>query len=147
MNKCLSLAFLSGRASSRDNRSPPRSSSNGGHDRPTGNSGSGGFESKAQTYLPQLVKDLGITQVQAAAILGNLGHESAGLQPNINEKNPTVKGSKGGYGWGQWTGSRRYMDGWYIHYKRWMGRCIDGWMLCVCVYMCVYICVCLCVYS
>jgi hypothetical protein len=42
----------------------------------------------------------------AAAVLGNAGHESGGLM-SLQEKNPTVPGSRGGYGWFQWTGSRR----------------------------------------
>lgn len=68
---------------------------------------SANFSEKAQTMMPRLMKDLNISKEDAAAILGNLGHESAGLKPNINEKNPLVKGSRGGYGWAQWTGARR----------------------------------------
>jgi peptidoglycan hydrolase-like protein with peptidoglycan-binding domain len=47
----------------------------------------------------------GLDAEGAAAILGNLWAES-GLQA-INEKNPTVPGSRGGFGWPQWTASRR----------------------------------------
>jgi hypothetical protein len=41
----------------------------------------------------------------SAAVLGNIWAESK-LQA-INEGKPTVKGSRGGYGWAQWTGPRR----------------------------------------
>ena len=65
-----------------------------------------GFEAKAAWAISALVRDLGITPQQAAGIVGQLGHESAGLQA-INEVNPTVPGSRGGFGWAQWTGPRR----------------------------------------
>lgn len=42
----------------------------------------------------------------AQGITMNLQDES-GLNPGINEKNPTVSGSRGGFGLAQWTGSRR----------------------------------------
>lgn len=42
----------------------------------------------------------------AAAVFGNFGHESGGLQ-TLQEIAPVVKGSRGGYGWPQWTGTRR----------------------------------------
>ena len=56
--------------------------------------------------MNQLMKDFNLTKEQAAGIVGNLGHESAGLQA-INERNPVVPGSRGGFGWAQWTGPRR----------------------------------------
>jgi hypothetical protein len=65
------------------------------------------FRDKAPSVMERLMRDLNISQEDAAAILGNLGHESAGLRPDINEANPVVPGSRGGYGWAQWTGSRR----------------------------------------
>lgn len=40
------------------------------------------------------------------AICGNLGHESRGFTA-FQEEKPTVAGSAGGWGWGQWTGPRR----------------------------------------
>lgn len=70
------------------------------------------FEQKAVTYIPQLMKDLGITRVQACGIFGNLGTETGGFTA-LQEKNPVVKGSRGGYGWMQWTGPRR------IKYEQW----------------------------
>jgi hypothetical protein len=50
--------------------------------------------------------DLQLSKTAAAAVTGNLAHES-GLQANINEKNPLVAGSRGGFGLAQWTGPRR----------------------------------------
>ena len=69
------------------------------------NSSYSNFSEKSQQYLPRLMNDLNIGEEDAAAILGNLGHESAGLNPSIQERNPR-KGI-GGYGWAQWTGIRR----------------------------------------
>lgn len=48
----------------------------------------------------------GLAPHVAAAILVN-GVDESGLNPNINEANPTVAGSRGGYGLMQWTGARR----------------------------------------
>lgn len=42
----------------------------------------------------------------AAAAFGNAGHESLGFT-KLQEIKPTVAGSRGGYGWFQWTGPRR----------------------------------------
>src|SRR5690606_29853274 len=42
----------------------------------------------------------------AAAILGNFGHECAGFTA-MQEVKPVVAGSRGGYGWPMWTGPRR----------------------------------------
>lgn len=65
------------------------------------------FRAKAPAIMAQLIRDFpAITPTDAAAILGNLGHESAGLTI-LQEIKPTVPGSKGGYGWAQWTGPRR----------------------------------------
>ena len=60
----------------------------------------------APRVIQRLSQDLNITPQQAAGIVGQLGHESAGLQA-INEYNPVVPGSRGGFGWAQWTGPRR----------------------------------------
>ena len=65
------------------------------------------FSQKAPSYMNRAMSDLGISKEQAAGIFGNLGHESGGLVGNAQEKDPTIKGSKGGLGWGQWTGDRR----------------------------------------
>ena len=64
------------------------------------------FRVKAPAVMAQLLRDFPIMPLDAAAILGNLGPESAGLA-TLQEINPTVAGSKGGYGWAQWTGPRR----------------------------------------
>jgi len=79
---------------------------------------SSGFSKKAPTgplspeernklgaqVMVNLMKDLKLTPKQAAGVAGNLMHESAGMNSNINE---IGKGSEGGFGWAQWTGSRR----------------------------------------
>lgn len=64
------------------------------------------FATLAASLIPRLAQDLGVSPAQAAGIIGQLGYESAGLQA-INERNPVVPGSRGGFGWAQWTGPRR----------------------------------------
>lgn len=64
------------------------------------------FTDTVTKFNPRLTKDLSITDVQAAGIWGNVGGETGGLTA-LQEKNPTVAGSKGGWGWMQWTGPRR----------------------------------------
>lgn len=64
------------------------------------------FTDKAAQYMPRLMADLGITKVQAAGIFGNIGGETGGFL-SLQEIKPTVQGSRGGYGWLQWTGPRR----------------------------------------
>jgi Phage tail lysozyme len=64
------------------------------------------FREKAPWIMALLIRDFDLAVDHAAAILGNLGHESGGLV-SLQEVNPTVAGSKGGYGWAQWTGPRR----------------------------------------
>jgi hypothetical protein len=66
----------------------------------------GDYGSRSAEVVQNLMNDLGLTSDQAAAVVGHLGHESAGLQA-INERNPIVPGSRGGFGWAQWTGPRR----------------------------------------
>ena len=51
------------------------------------------------------MKDFNLSKEQAAGIVGNLGHESGGLQAGIQEKG--MKSGRGGLGWAQWTGPRR----------------------------------------
>ncbi|QND42954.1 hypothetical protein HB770_20825 [Rhizobium leguminosarum bv. viciae] len=62
------------------------------------------------TVAPRLVSDLSkdfqLTPEQAVSVVGQLGHESAGFG-TMQEVNPTVPGSRGGYGYAQWTGPRR----------------------------------------
>ena len=72
---------------------------------PVQTKGLGLFRSKAPRIMHDLMRDLGLTSVQAAAILGNIGHECAGFTL-LQEKNP-IRGGRGGWGWCQWTGPRR----------------------------------------
>lgn len=66
---------------------------------------SGNFSQQAPMIMNRLMSDFKLTKEQAAGIVGNLGHESAGLQAGIQERNPTA--GRGGLGWAQWTGPRR----------------------------------------
>lgn len=63
------------------------------------------FDAKAPGIMANLMKDLNLSKEQAAGILGNLGHESAGMTA-YQEGNPRG-GGRGGAGWAQWTGPRR----------------------------------------
>lgn len=63
------------------------------------------FIAKAPSIMDQLERDFGFSTVQAAAILGNLGHECNGFH-SMQEIAP-IGGGRGGYGWAQWTGPRR----------------------------------------
>jgi hypothetical protein len=57
--------------------------------------------------LKQDIQEIfGLEDHQAAAIAGNLDHETGAFK-FMQELNPMVKGSKGGYGFAQWTGDRR----------------------------------------
>ena len=58
-----------------------------------------------QTIIQGLVQR-GIPVTAAQGIAANMMAES-GLNPGVNEKNPLVAGSRGGYGLNQWTGPRR----------------------------------------
>ncbi len=64
------------------------------------------FRAKAPGIMNLLMADFALDLESAAAILGNLGHESGGFR-SLQELAPTVAGSAGGYGWAQWTGPRR----------------------------------------
>lgn len=64
------------------------------------------FEAKCLLYGPRLMKEFRLLDFQAAGVFGNLGHESGGFRL-LQEIKPVVKGSRGGYGWAQWTGVRR----------------------------------------
>lgn len=64
------------------------------------------FRAKAPVLMTRLMKEFPWDVLDAAACAGNLGHESLGFT-KLQEMAPTVKGSRGGYGWGQWTGLRR----------------------------------------
>lgn len=64
------------------------------------------FRSKSSGIVAKLLGDFPIHPEDGFAIVGNLGHECAGFT-KLQEIKPTVKGSRGGYGWPQWTGPRR----------------------------------------
>lgn len=64
------------------------------------------FAQKSPAIMQKLMEDFGLTIEEAAAILGNLGHECGGFR-FMQELRPTVPGSRGGLGWAQWTGPRR----------------------------------------
>lgn len=64
------------------------------------------FEIDAPWAMAKLIADFGFSVEDAAAIMGNAGHESIGFT-TLQEIKPVVKGSAGGYGWFQWTGPRR----------------------------------------
>lgn len=64
------------------------------------------FRSKAPWIMALLMRDFKIALDDSAAILGNLGHESGGFA-SLQETHPTVPGSRGGFGWAQWTGQPR----------------------------------------
>lgn len=53
-----------------------------------------------------LMRDFGLAPHQAAGVVGNLDHETGGFK-FMQEISPTVPGSRGGYGFAQWTGTRR----------------------------------------
>lgn len=64
------------------------------------------FSAKAPKVMADLMRDFSITVEDAAAILGNIGHECNGFR-TLQEVKPVVPGSRGGWGWCQWTGPRR----------------------------------------
>ena len=67
---------------------------------------SAGFDARAGWVVSRLMVDLPELKLNhAGSIVGNLGGES-GLEA-INERHPLVRGSRGGFGWAQWTGDRR----------------------------------------
>lgn len=65
----------------------------------------GSFKQQSPAVMRRLMKDFGIEKHHAAGIMGNLGHESAGLVAGIQEKGH--RSGSGGLGWAQWTGPRR----------------------------------------
>jgi hypothetical protein len=65
------------------------------------------FVEKAQTYGLKLKAELDLTDIQAAAILGNIGYLSNGAQPNYREDDSygpawPKETLRKGYGWSQW---------------------------------------------
>lgn len=64
------------------------------------------FISVVPKYMQNLIDDFSLSVLDASAVFGNAGYESAGFT-KLQEIKPVVKGSRGGYGWFQWTGPRR----------------------------------------
>lgn len=70
------------------------------------------FYNKVPTYIHRFRSDMPLANGQpcgkwdAVAVFGNAGHESLGFTA-LQEFKPIVAGSRGGYGWMQWTGPRR----------------------------------------
>jgi hypothetical protein len=64
------------------------------------------FRATAPRYMAMFMADFGCSKLDAAAVFGNAGYESNGFK-SLQEIKPVVKGSRGGYGWFQWTGPRR----------------------------------------
>ncbi len=70
------------------------------------------FDLVAPRLMADLQKDFGLPREASAGIVGSLGHESAGFG-TMQEVKPLVPGSRGGFGYAQWTGPRRVaFEGW-----------------------------------
>lgn len=66
----------------------------------------GDYEDTSVRLTQDLMRDFDLTETQAAAFVGNLAVESNNFQ-TLQEINPIVEGSRGGFGYAQWTGPRR----------------------------------------
>jgi hypothetical protein len=62
------------------------------------------FVTKAPGIMDKLIADFDLEDFHAAGVLGNIGHECAGFQ-TMQEVRP--RRGRGGFGWCQWTASRR----------------------------------------
>lgn len=72
----------------------------------------GTWEQRGGWVVRALMAEFGLTDTQAAGLVGNLGFESVGFR-TLQEMEPAVRGSKGGFGWAQWTGPRRrFFEAW-----------------------------------
>lgn len=60
----------------------------------------------ARMLMGDLQNDFKLSRDQAAGFVGNLAHESGGFS-KLQEIAPLIPGSRGGYGYAQWTGPRR----------------------------------------
>ena len=63
-------------------------------------------QNTAVRLVNDLKRDFGLTDAQAQGAVANLAHESGGFK-TMQEISPVVAGSRGGYGYAQWTGPRR----------------------------------------
>jgi|HubBroStandDraft_3_1064219.scaffolds.fasta_scaffold00005_29 hypothetical protein len=66
----------------------------------------GRYQATAGDLVNELVDRHGLERHQAAGLVGNLGYESGGFE-KLQEQQPLVAGSAGGWGYAQWTGPRR----------------------------------------
>lgn len=67
------------------------------------------YEELVVRIIDDLIKDVAVPDIKdymAAGIVGNFAVET-GRFKFMQEITPVKKGSKGGYGWAQWTGPRR----------------------------------------
>jgi hypothetical protein len=64
------------------------------------------FRKKAPPIMRKLMRDFPWSELDAAAVLGNIGGETGGFV-HMQEIKPLVAGSAGGFGFCQWTGPRR----------------------------------------
>lgn len=65
------------------------------------------FRATAPAFMRRLLVEFpDLNDLDASAVFGNMGGESNGLTDD-QEDNPTIKGSRGGRNWAQWTGPRR----------------------------------------
>ncbi len=64
------------------------------------------FKTAVETYGPRFMADLNLDKFEVSGIFGNFAVESDQFRA-LQEYSPTVKGSRGGWGWAQWTGPRR----------------------------------------
>jgi len=62
--------------------------------------------STGERLMGDVAEALGLTDEQAAGIVGNFAHETGDFK-FLQELKPTVPGSKGGRGFAMWTGPRR----------------------------------------
>ncbi len=67
------------------------------------------FEQKAPKVMRLLMADFSLTDIQAAGILGNIGHECAGFKDMHQKGMPE---GQGGYGWCQWDDRREAFFKW-----------------------------------
>lgn len=79
---------------------------------PQGQGSPQGFAGIASRLTGDLMRDFNLSREQAGGIVGPLAQESAGFG-TLQEISPLVPGSRGGWGYAQWTGPRRVaMENW-----------------------------------
>lgn len=64
------------------------------------------FDNTAPRLINDLVNEVGLPEHAAQGFVGRLGAETGGFS-TLQETNPTVRNSRGGFGYAQWTGPRR----------------------------------------